>query len=179
MTYAAFSANGPRIALASSKDLLHWERLVSQLSLRMTASISSMWITRMPASSRWPFPITVERCRWPCFIAPFSWHTTGGDCLPVRVAAGGSRSRKHLISYCQWDWKARTVSCSLFNSHYRLATPVESWRGSRSAAALRHSKSAWLVDHLPRRQRNRGPSNEAHPLCYSAGRWCSRRSTRK
>ena len=27
MTYAAFSASGPRIALASSEDLLHWERL--------------------------------------------------------------------------------------------------------------------------------------------------------
>ena len=27
MTYVAFSANGPRIALASSEDLLHWERL--------------------------------------------------------------------------------------------------------------------------------------------------------
>ncbi len=27
MTYTAFSANGPRIALATSKDLLHWERI--------------------------------------------------------------------------------------------------------------------------------------------------------
>ncbi|MES2267395.1 MAG: glycosidase [Bacteroidota bacterium] len=27
MTYTAFSTNGPRIALAQSKDLLHWERL--------------------------------------------------------------------------------------------------------------------------------------------------------
>lgn len=27
MTYTAFSANGPRIALATSRDLLHWERI--------------------------------------------------------------------------------------------------------------------------------------------------------
>src|SRR5204862_7895574 len=27
MTYTAFSSNGPRIALAQSTDLMHWERL--------------------------------------------------------------------------------------------------------------------------------------------------------
>ena len=58
MTYAALSSSGPRIALAMSEDLFHWERIGWRVLSRTRASISSMWTTRMPAFFPWPFRIT-------------------------------------------------------------------------------------------------------------------------
>jgi hypothetical protein len=112
MTYAAFSANGPRIALASSKDLLHWERL----GLATFASYDGIDFVHVDDKDASIFPVAVPNhcgnADGHASSPPFSWHTTGGDCLPVRVAAGGSRSRKHLdFLLPNGIGRPRTVSC--------------------------------------------------------------------
>ena len=62
MTYTAFSPQGPRIALASSKDLFRWQRWGSQTLVRIRASSSATWITRMPAS--FPSPFLIHPGNW-------------------------------------------------------------------------------------------------------------------
>jgi predicted GH43/DUF377 family glycosyl hydrolase len=52
MTYTAFSPDGPRIALAVSEDLFHWQRWGWRPLVRITASNSATWTTKTPASSR-------------------------------------------------------------------------------------------------------------------------------
>jgi len=52
MTYTALSPSGPRIALAMSEDLFHWERIGLATFEPFKALISSTWTTKTPASSR-------------------------------------------------------------------------------------------------------------------------------
>jgi predicted GH43/DUF377 family glycosyl hydrolase len=75
------------------------------------------------------------------------------------------------ISYCPMGLEGPApYHAGLFNSHYRLATPVESWErlkiGGGTPPIL--SRHGWLIIYHGVSEIE-GPSNEAHPLCYSAG----------
>jgi hypothetical protein len=76
MTYAAFSAQGPRIAMAMSEDLFHWTRIGLARFGRIRALNSTTWTTKMPAFSPWPFRIHPGTRKWPSSTGRFS---------PVRV----------------------------------------------------------------------------------------------
>ena len=139
MTYAEFSPIGPRIALAISEDWpwTHWDW---QPLLPIAASISCMWTTRMPASSRWPSPITPANCSLPC---------STDRCFPARVPRKPPAMRPPgwwisiesiWISYCPMALPDRpSPHLGLFNSHHRLAAPVAPGSGSKLAAAHRPS----------------------------------------
>ena len=172
MTYAAFSANGPRIALASSEDLLHWKRL----GLATFAPYDGIDFVHVDNKDASVFPVAIpnhvrENADGHAPSTAFSWHTPGGNCLPIRVARGGSRSRKHLDFLLPNGLGGSALyHYGLFNSHHRLATPVEPWErlkigGGTPPVLTRHG---WLIVYHGVSETVE-PSNEAHPLCYSAG----------
>jgi hypothetical protein len=72
MAYAAFSAHGPRIALAMSKDLFHWSVWAWQVLVRLRALNSTAWMTRTPAFFRSPFPIHPDIRNWRSSTGRFS-----------------------------------------------------------------------------------------------------------
>ncbi len=65
MTYTALSPKGPRIALALSEDLFHWQRLGLATFRPYEASSSTAWTIRTPASFPSPFLILMGCRRWP------------------------------------------------------------------------------------------------------------------
>ena len=97
MTYAAFSARGPRIALAISEDLFHWQRL----GLATFGPYQGIEFAQRGRQRRQSFPRRdSESIRAPGTghhpPAAFPRHSSGGNRLPPRVARGGSGSGKHL-----------------------------------------------------------------------------------
>ena len=73
MMYAAFSAIGPRIAVAISENLLHWTRL-GLATFEPYDGIDFVNVDNKDASL---FPVTIpnhagEKCSWPSSIAPYS-----------------------------------------------------------------------------------------------------------
>ena len=66
MTYTAFSPLGPRIALALSEDLFHWQRVGSRPFPRITASRWETLMTKMPVFFPSPSLIPPVSRNWPC-----------------------------------------------------------------------------------------------------------------
>ena len=171
MTYTALSPEGPRIALAISEDLFHWQRLGLATFDRITASISSTWTTRMPASSPSPFPITPGKRRWPCSIGRFFPALVPRKPLPPTSRKVDLHRESIWISYCPMALKGREpYHLGLFNSHHRLATPVSPWErlkigGGTPPILTRHG---WLIIYHGVSEMAE-PSNDGHQLCYSAG----------
>ena len=69
MTYAALSPDWPSdrpgyLGRSTSLDATG----TCAPSPYMTVSISFTSTTKMPASSRWPFPTMLGKCKWPCSI---------------------------------------------------------------------------------------------------------------
>ena len=150
MTYTALSLRGPRIALAMSEDLFHWERIgLATFAAYRRHRFCSMWTIRTPASSPSPFQITPEKCNWPCSIAHFF------PALVPRKPPARVRCRwvdpdheSIWISYCPMPPEnLEPHRPGLFNSHHRLATPVSPWErlkigGGTPPILTRHG---WLI----------------------------------
>jgi beta-1,2-mannobiose phosphorylase / 1,2-beta-oligomannan phosphorylase len=76
MTYTALSSRGPRIALAASKDLLHWQRLgLATFAPRHRIEFSDV-DDKDAASSRLPFRTHPANRNWP---------SSTGRCFPALV----------------------------------------------------------------------------------------------
>jgi predicted GH43/DUF377 family glycosyl hydrolase len=172
MTYAAFSANGPRIALASSKDLLHWERL----GLATFASYDGIDFVHVDNKDASIFPVAVPNHCGKKQMAMLHRPLFPGTRPEETACQSASRlvdldHESIWISYCPMGLEGPApYHAGLFNSHYRLATPVESWErlkiGGGTPPIL--SRHGWLIIYHGVSEIE-GPSNEAHPLCYSAG----------
>lgn len=172
MTYAAFSANGPRIALASSKDLLHWERL----GLATFASYDGIDFVHVDNKDASIFPVAVPNHCGKMQMAMLHRPLFPGTRPEETACQSASRlvdldHESIWISYCPMGLEGPApYHAGLFNSHYRLATPVESWErlkiGGGTPPIL--SRHGWLIIYHGVSEIE-APSNEAHPLCYSAG----------
>ena len=141
MTYTAFSSRGPRIALALSKDLFHWQRWGSRPLVRITASNSATWITKMPASSPSPFRIHPGTRNWPSstgrFFPALVQRKPPATPRPVRWISIGKASG---FPTARWPWRPvnRIASAGLpLITGWRLRCRPGS--GSKSAVALRPS----------------------------------------
>jgi predicted GH43/DUF377 family glycosyl hydrolase len=170
MTYTAFSPIGPRIALASSTDLLTWRRM----GLATFAPYSGIDFVHVDNKDASLFPIAVPNhvgkmqlaiLHRPLFVGTRPEET-------ARRRAGRIVDLEHesiWISYCPIKSDCPDTPClGLFNSHHRLATPVSPWEklkigGGAPPILTRHG---WLIIY-------HGVSDllEAQPpsLCYSAG----------
>ncbi len=172
MTYTALSQSGPRIALAMSRDLIHWMR-IGLARFEPYEGIDFVHVDNKDASI---FPLAVPNHCGKMQLAMLHRPLFSGT-RPEEVAlAPGSRlvDRDHesiWISYCPMPPASlEPHRPGLFNSHHRLATPVSAWEklkigGGTPPVMTRHG---WLI--LYHGVSNRAtPGSDACELCYSAG----------
>jgi len=172
MTYTALSPTGPRIALAVSKDLFHWQRL-GLVTFEPYDGIEFDGIDNKDASI---FPVAVP-------------DPSGQPALAIlhRPLFPGTRPEEtagHLASR-EVDLHRESIWISYrdiaikngepyhlchFTSHHRLAAPVAPWErlkigGGTPPILTRHG---WLVIYHGVSEAA-DPGNDGHHLCYSAG----------
>lgn len=172
MSYTALSPKGPRIALAVSKDLFHWQRL-GLVTFEPYEGIEFNDIDNKDASI---FPVAVpdpsgnlalallHRPLFPGTRPEEKVHRHEYDVMDLH--------RESIwISYRDMDIKGHEpYHLCHFTSHHRLATPVSPWErlkigGGTPPVLTRHG---WLiVYHGVSRMQELGEDN--NELCYSAG----------
>jgi beta-1,2-mannobiose phosphorylase / 1,2-beta-oligomannan phosphorylase len=172
MTYTALSPEGPRIALALSEDLFHWQRL-GLATFRPYEDIKFDGVDNKDASV---FPVAIPDpdgkpamaiLHRPLFPGTRPEETV---CQPApRVV---DRHRESIwISYCPLgDVGDEPYHLSHFALHNRLASPVAPWEqlkigGGTPPILTRHG---WMIIYHGVHELAE-PSAAAHKLCYSAG----------
>ena len=142
MTYTAFSSQGPRIALALSEDLFHWQRLGLATFGRITASSSATWMTKTPASSPSPFPIHPGNPELAMLHRPLFPGTRPEETACHPASRDVDLDRESIwISYCPMALEGREPHHlgQLYLPSPAGDSGVRPGSGSRSAAALRPS----------------------------------------
>ena len=172
MTYTAHSPIGPRIALAVSEDLFHWQRL-GLATFEEYHGIDFVHVDNKDASV---FPIAIPnhcgKMQMAILHRPLFPGTrpeeTACQCSP-RVVDLDHESI--WISYCPMALDGlEPHHLGLFNSHHRLATPVSPWEmlkigGGTPPVLTRHG---WLIVYHGVSQ-VAGPGSDEPLLRYSAG----------
>ena len=172
MTYTAHSPKGPRIALALSEDLFHWQRL-GLATFRPYGEIEFDGVDDKDASI---FPVAIldpeGKPAMGILHRPLFPGTRPEETACDREARAVDLHRESIwISYCPLgDVDDEPYYLSHFTLHNRLASPVAPWEslkigGGTPPMLTRHG---WMVVYhgvceLPE------PSDVAHKLRYSAG----------
>ena len=172
MTYTALSPEGPRIALALSEDLFHWQRL-GLATFRPYEGIEFDGVDNKDASI---FPVAIPDPDGKPAMAILHRPLFPGTRPEETVCQPASRvvdlHRESIwISYCPLgDVGDEPYHLSHFTLHNRLASPVAPWEqlkigGGTPPILTRHG---WMVIYHGVHELAE-PSTAAHKLCYSAG----------
>jgi predicted GH43/DUF377 family glycosyl hydrolase len=173
MTYTALSPQGPRIALALSKDLFHWQRL-GLATFHPYDCIEFDGVDNKDASV---FPVAIPDPSGQPALAILHRPLFPGTrpeeiaCLPASCTVDLHR-QSIWISYCPMALEGREPSYHLaqFASHHRLASPVSPWErlkiGCGTPPML--TRHGWLIVYHGVSE-IAGPENEGRHLSYSAG----------
>jgi predicted GH43/DUF377 family glycosyl hydrolase len=172
MTYTAFSARGPRIALAESEDLFHWKRL----GLATFGRYHGVDIGDVDDKDASLFPVAIPNPSGKPELAMLHRPLFPGTRPEETAFHPASREvdldRESIwISYCAMASEGGEPGrLGAFASHHRLATPVSPWErlkiGGGTPPML--SRHGWLIVY-------HGVSEMTEPvgaglqLCYSAG----------
>jgi predicted GH43/DUF377 family glycosyl hydrolase len=173
MSYTAFGPQGPRIALAISKDLVHWQRLglvnfTNYYHGRDPDGVddkdASLFPVAIPNPSGRPELAILHRPLFPgtrpeeTAVHPASRHV--------------DLNRESIwLSYCERSLKGDPPrSFGRFASHHRLASPVSPWErlkigGGTPPILTRHG---WLIVYHGVSEVE-GRADTGRQLCYSAG----------
>ena len=172
MTYTALSPSGPRIALAMSEDLFHWER-IGLATFEPFQGIDFVHVDNKDASI---FPVAISNHAGKMQLALLHRPLFPGTRPEETASQGESRvvDLEHesiWISYCPMPPKGLAPHRpGLFNSHHRLATPVSPWEklkiGGGTPPIL--TKHGWLIIYHGVSEVKWSGDNGNH-LCYSAG----------
>ena len=172
MTYTAFSPHGPRIALALSEDLFHWQRL----GLATFAPWHGIEFDNVDDKDASLFPVAIPNPSGHPEMAMLHRPLVPGTRPEETACHPPSREvdldRESIwISYCPVALKGNEPNHpGRFTSHHRLATPVSAWErlkiGSGTPPIL--TKHGWLIVYHGVSEII-DPSKEGHPLCYSTG----------
>lgn len=172
MAYTAFSATGPRIALAISDDLFRWERL-GLATFQDYRGIAFDGVDNKDASV---FPVAIPDPFGQLSMAILQRPLFKGT-RPEDVAGQPSPrmvDRDHesiWISYCSTAMAAcAPLHLCHFGQHHRLATPLANWEqlkigGGTPPILTRHG---WLTVYHGVRELA-VPPGAPRELCYSAG----------
>ena len=171
MSYTAFSPRGPRIALAMSKDLFHWERMgLATFGPYKHVEFddvddkdASMFPLAIPNPSGTPELAMIHR---PLFPGTRPEETA---CQPASRELDIDRE-SIWISYCPPVLEGGEPRLASFTSHHRLACPVSPWErlkigGGTPPVLTRHG---WLIVYHGVSDLAE-PGTKQHKLCYSAG----------
>ena len=172
MTYAAHSPQGPRIALAMSEDLFHWQRL-GLATFEPYDDIDFVHVDDKDASV---FPVAVPNYAEKMQLAILHRPLFPGT-RPKETARQAEPRLVDLdhesiwISYCPMALEGpEPQHLGLFNSHHRLATPVAPWErlkiGGGTPPIL--TRDGWLIIYHGVSDTGE-PNSDGHHLCYSAG----------
>ncbi len=172
MTYTAFSQEGPRIALASSVDLFHWQRL----GLATFGPYHGIPFSDVDDKDASLFPVAIPNPSGHPELAILHRPLFPGTRPEETACHAASREfdidRESIwISYSPMALQEREREpFGKFSSHHRLAAPVSAWErlkigGGTPPILTRHG---WLiiyhgVSEAPNRHQ------DPHPLRYSAG----------
>jgi predicted GH43/DUF377 family glycosyl hydrolase len=172
MTYTAFSIQGPRIALASSIDLFHWQRL----GLATYGVYHGIQIDDVDDKDASLFPVAIPNPSGHLELGMLHRPLFPGTRPEETACHSASRDvdidRESIwISYCQAPLPDHQLDhFSRFSSHHRLATPVSPWErlkiGGGTPPIL--TKHGWLIVYHGVHE-IAAPNKEVHHLCYSAG----------
>ena len=173
MTYTAFSPQGPRIALATSKDLFHWQRLGLVDFTNYHDGRDPDGVDDKDASL---FPVAIPNPSGRPELAILHRPLFPGT-RPEETAAHPATRNVDLdresiwISYCERAPAGDPLSrFGRFASHHRLASPVSPWErlkigGGTPPILTRHG---WLIVYHGVSEAG-PPSATGCQLCYSAG----------
>jgi predicted GH43/DUF377 family glycosyl hydrolase len=171
MTYTAHSPNGPRVALATSKDLFHWQRL-GLATFSPYRGIEFQGVDNKDASV---FPVAIpSRSGRPALAIlhrPLFPGTRPEETVRKRPARMVDLHRESIwISYCPLEPGREELRACHFESHHRLVAPVERWErlkiGGGTPPVL--TRYGWLIIYHGVSKRASAPNEESR-LCYSAG----------
>ena len=172
MMYAAFSAIGPRIAVAISQDLFHWTRL----GLATFAPYNGVDFVNVDNKDASLFPVTIANHAGKMQLAIIHRPLFRGT-RPEETANQSASRRVDRAHECIWisyspmaPGELEPPRLGLFNSHHRLATPVAPWEalkigGGTPPILTRHG---WLIVYHGVSKISQ-PGSATRELCYSAG----------
>jgi predicted GH43/DUF377 family glycosyl hydrolase len=172
MTYTAFSARGPRIALAESEDLFHWKRL----GLATFGRFHGVDIGDVDDKDASLFPVAIPNPSGKPELAMLHRPLFTGT-RPEETAFHPASRKVDLDRESIWISYAPMAlegdeSCRLgaFACHHRLATPVSPWErlkiGGGTPPIL--SRDGWLIVYHGVCEVAESGSAGLQ-LCYSAG----------
>ncbi len=171
MTYTALSRRGPRIAIATSDDLLHWRRL-GLATFRPYRGIAFEDVDDKDASV---FPLLIPDPSGQLAVALIHRPLFPGTRPEEKMCQSTTRftdmDRESIwISYCGVTANGDDDHLGKFVAHHRLARPEAGWErlkigGGAPPIMCRHG---WLmiyhgVHDIP------GPTPTGRKMCYSAG----------
>ena len=171
MTYTAFSPDGPRIAMAQSKDLFKWERL-GLVSYLPYEGIKFDGVNNKDASL---FPVDIPSPHGHMSIAMLSRPLFPGT-RPEEIMHHAKKHKVdiHLesiwISYCNLKRESdASYHHAKFTSHHRLASPVAAWEQLKIGAGTPPilTKHGWMIIYHGVREMKK--STNGRKLSYSAG----------
>jgi predicted GH43/DUF377 family glycosyl hydrolase len=172
MTYTAFSPDGPRIALAQSKDLFHWQRL----GLATFAPCNGIALGSVDDKDASLFPVAIPNPSGHPEIAllhrPLFPGTRPEETAGLPTIRKVDLARESIwISYCSLALEGTGPDrFGKFTSHHRLATPVSIWERLKIGAGTPPilTRHGWLIVYHGVSELA-GRSSQVHQLCYSAG----------
>jgi predicted GH43/DUF377 family glycosyl hydrolase len=172
MSYTAFSAKGPRIALATSKDLFHWQRI----GLATFGPYHGVEFSDVDDKDASLSPVAIPNPSGKAELAILHRPLFPGTRPEETACHPASREididRESIwISYCPISREGpESERISKFTSHHRLATPVSPWErpkiGGGTPPVL--SRHGWLIVYHGVSNLSE-PGKAEHKLCYSAG----------
>ena len=172
MTYTAYGPDGPRIAIAQSKDLLNWERL-GLVSFSPYKHINFNGVFDKDASL---FPIDMLSPHGHPSVAMLHRPLFPGT-SPEEIVKLDKKHKIDLdlesiwISYC--NLKHETDAAyrhAQFTSHHRLASPEQAWEQLKIGAGAPPvlTRHGWLLVYHGVHELE-GSTKYSPKLCYSAG----------
>ncbi len=172
MTYTARTALGPRIAVAVSADLFHWQRM-GLVKFEPYRGIDFDHVDNKDASF---FPVAIPnhagKMQMALLHRPLFPGTRPEETLGRTDDLDLDLDHESIwISYCPMpDGSCDPQHPGLFNSHHRLATPTYPWEmlkigGGTPPMLTRHG---WMIIYHGVHEVD-VPGGPKHPLCYSAG----------
>jgi predicted GH43/DUF377 family glycosyl hydrolase len=170
MTYTAYGPSGPRIALAASEDLMHWERLgpvkfAFEAALRVDFDLYDN-----KDAVLFPQLVNDPHGRPALALLHRPAHAQGGR---VVLPAGITESRASIwLSYCSIEpAQAGLAGLLTWRDHTLLATPARPWEETKIGAGTPPIRTphGWLmVYHGVAGQILEGVDHQPH-VRYSAG----------
>jgi len=172
MTYTAFSDRGPRIALAASTDLFHWQRM----GLATFGPYEEVTFSDVDDKDASLFPVATPNPAGDLEMAIIHRPLFPGT-RPEETACDPKIRQPDVdresiwISYCPMSLGGPEPGAfSRFTSHHRLAAPVFPWErlkigGGTPPILTRHG---WLIIYHGVSDLSK-PDADTPTLCYSAG----------